>query len=101
MNLNVFSITCNQLNLTWKAPGNTGGLPIINYEIKYRKDQGEEITTVTTTEAMITLDNLLPETTYEIEVEANNSIVSDTNTKIMKTTLKRTQSELRINAVLV
>ena len=100
MNLNVFSITCNQLNLTWRAPGNTGGLPIIYYKIKYREDPGGEFTTVTSTEAMVTLDNLLPETTYEIKVRANNSIISDTDTKITKT-LNRTQGEFQINTVVV
>ena len=92
INLTVFSIICNQLNLTWMEPMNTGGLPIINYQVKYSGGVGET-TTATTTEPMITLEKLLPETTYEMKVEANNSILSDTNTKIMKTTLKRRQGK--------
>ena len=95
MNLNVLGITCNQLNLTWTAPRNTGGLPIINYEIKYRELPGGVFTAVTSTEAIVTLENLLPETTYEIRVRANNSIISDTNTKIMNKTTKRTQGEFK------
>ena len=100
MKLTVFSITCNQLNLTWAAPENTGGLPIINYEIKYRENPGREFTTVTSTEAMVTLDNLLPETIYEIEVRANNSIISETNTEIKKTTPERIFGEFQIKPVL-
>ena len=56
---------------------------------------------MTSTEAMVTLDSLLPETRYEIKVRANNSIISDTNTKIMKTILKRTKGECQINTLLV
>ena len=99
MNLTVSSITCNQLSLAWKAPGNTGGLPIINYEIKYREYPGGEFTTVTSTEAMVMLDTLLPETTYEIELRANNSIISHANTRIMNKTTERTQGEFQIKHV--
>ena len=96
MNLIAFSKSCNQLNLTWTAPGNTGGLPIINYRIKYRENPGREFPPVTSTKAMVTLDNLLPETTYEIEVGANNSIISDTNTTIMNKTTERMFGEFQI-----
>ena len=101
VNLEPVGITCNQLNLTWTAPRNTGGLPIINYKIKYRELPGGVFITVSSTEAMVTLDNLLPETTYEIRVRANNSIISDTNTKIMNKTTERTQGEFQINTALV
>ena len=95
MNLTVLSKTCNQLILTWRAPRNTGGLPIINYKIRYRKLPGRVFPPVTSTKAMVTLDNLLPETKYEIRVRANNSIISDTNTKIMNKTTERTQGEFK------
>ena len=95
MSLTVSRILCNKLKLTWQAPGNTGGLPIINYEIKYRRTPGGKFTKVTSTKAMITLYNLLPETTYEIEVRANNySIISGAEIDtITNKTSKRMQSK--------
>ena len=95
-NLTVSDRKCNQLKLTWDKPKKTGGLPIINYQITFRKDPGGEIIDNRIVSGRkrtsFELTNLLPGTTYSIEIRANNSIIS--NTKIIKiTTTSRGKSE--------
>ena len=95
MNLTVSSRECNQLNLTWEEPIDTGGLPIINYQITYTLDpKGEIITDIIVSEiTLTTLTNLLPRTTYSIDVRANNSIISNASAVVNKTTSPRGKSE--------
>ena len=66
---------CNELAMAWIAPEDTGGLQIVNYKIQYKTDRGN-LTSLTTnsTTTNITLRNLLPGTSYNIEVRVNNSI---------------------------
>ena len=91
------AIKCNKLKLTWDKPENTGGLPIINYLITYRKDpNSEEIIKVNNSPNRMTtklLKNLLPNTSYMITVRANNSIMSDNNAVKNGTTKARSESE--------
>ena len=85
---------CNRIEVTWAAPNNTGGLPIVNYELFYRRDLVSEppiplSTNFTTT--LITLDHLLPATNYTIQIRANNSINSTDYTIISATTQMRSE----------
>ena len=88
---------CNKIEVTWAASSNTGGLPIVNYEVLYRRDLVSEAPiplSTNSTSTLITLDHLLPATNYTIQIRANNSINSTDYTIISATTLMR--SELTI-----
>ena len=63
------------LEVTWTAPDTGDGLPIIDYDVEYRK-QGEENWTdrpFTSTGTHTTLTGLMPETAYEVRVRARNA----------------------------
>ena len=73
---------------------NTGGLPIINYQITYQKYPEGAITILKEfPNRMTTLQKLLPNTSYMITVRANNSILSDTDAVVNRTTKARSESE--------
>ena len=65
--------TSSSLVVSWNAPANTGGFPITNYLVRYRKlgvVAWSEFAHPVSTDTSITVTGLLPETSYEFQVAA-------------------------------
>ena len=63
----------------------------MSYQLRYREDPRGEFTNVTVNSTMTTLINLLPKTTYKVQIRANNSIISSNNATINNNTETRSE----------
>ena len=87
---------CNKLELMWSKPANTGGLPIVNYEVKYGTKSGEDMSLTTNyNHSFIELANLVPKTMYTIKVRTKTSLNSKYSIK-NATTLNRSKTQYHI-----
>lgn len=76
-NLSATAISSSQINLSWSAPGNNGGSPIVGYKIERSTNGGAWSTIVSntgSTSTMYTNTGLLPLMTYSYRVSAINGI---------------------------
>ena len=91
-NLTAVARACNKLELMWSKPDNIGGLPIVNYEVKYGIKSGKGMSmTKNTSDTSIYLTDLIPKTMYTVQVRATTPLASNfftTNT----TTLHRSKT---------
>lgn len=64
------------MSLTWSAPINDGGIPIIDYKVSFKEESASSFTVyasdITTTAALVT--GLSANTNYVFFIEARNSI---------------------------
>ena len=68
-------LSCQSVNVSWTPPTNNGGLPVIGYTVQYGDDK-EQAVVGNVTSAM--LEELAPNTTYNITVAAKNVIEEGT-----------------------
>ena len=76
-NLSATAISSSQINLSWSAPGNNGGSPIVGYKIERSTNGGAWSTIVSntgSTSTMFTNTGMLPLMTYSYRVSAINGI---------------------------
>jgi hypothetical protein len=73
-------IACNEVNVTWKKPHSTGGLPVDVYEILYKDVSSSKLQNKTSITTSTILNDLSPNTIYRIQVRAKNFIGFGSNT---------------------
>ncbi len=88
-NLSATAISSSQINLSWSAPGNNGGSPIVGYKIERSTNGGAWSTIVSntgSTSTMYTNTGLLPLMTYSYRVSAINGIGTSTPSNVASAT---------------
>ena len=80
---NASTIACNKVNVTWKEPQDTGGLPVDGYDIFYKADSSSNLLIKNSTTTSTILGNLSPNSVYTMVVRAKNFIGFGSNTSIV------------------
>ena len=85
--LEATSIACNKVNVTWNDPQNTGGLSVDVYEVFYKTVSSGTFQNKRSNTTSTILNNVSPNTTYTINVRAQNFLGFSNNTsdKMVKT----------------
>ena len=82
-NLQQSSVGTDKIDITWSTPTEPNGV-ITVYEIRYRKSNGDGL--VNTTNTQYSIEGLLPNTNYTIDVRAYTSIGPGDWSSIMAST---------------
>ena len=91
-NLSISRVSCNQMNVSWKKPESSGGLPIERYELHYSTKSGTPVVlNVSHNTTFTVLSQLLPGTMYTIKVKAVHSISGSNYTEKSKATDNRSK----------
>ena len=76
-------IDCNSINISWSAPNSTGGVPLERYTVRW-SGRGSSLMTNVTDMTAGTVEPLIPNTSYTINVTAVNAIGEGTRSEAIE-----------------